>query len=185
MDDDTVYSPNKYRETEGIKVLQTIDSTFKAYAKPGFNKDVYDPLSNILASIRYAMSRYGSLTNAYRGVGYATGGIITKEHLAMVGENNKREAIIPLEQHSNRARDLWVAAGQELGIKLPSTAIPQSSFNRVTSGMSGIGGSRSNVDKSVSSSYGDINITIDAKNVKEFNDVVKIMNKLPQTVRSR
>ena len=40
---------------------------------PGFNSNIYDPLSNILASIRYAVSRYGSLANAYRGTGYANG----------------------------------------------------------------------------------------------------------------
>ncbi|WP_207640256.1 hypothetical protein [Mediterraneibacter gnavus] len=33
----------------------------------------YDPLSNMLASIRYAVSTYGSLAAAYRGVGYENG----------------------------------------------------------------------------------------------------------------
>ena len=54
-------------------LMQVIDPTFKAYARPGFNKDIYDPLSNILASVRYATSRYGSLQKAYRGVGYSKG----------------------------------------------------------------------------------------------------------------
>ncbi|MGJ0867567.1 hypothetical protein ACR76Q_01150 [Enterococcus innesii] len=56
-----------------------------------------------MASIRYARSRYGSLTNAYRGVGYANGGFITKQHLAMVGEGNKPEVVIPLDK-AKRAR---------------------------------------------------------------------------------
>lgn len=54
-------------------LMQVIDPTFKAYAMPGYNSNIYDPLSNILASIRYAVSRYGSLANAYRGTGYANG----------------------------------------------------------------------------------------------------------------
>lgn len=54
-------------------LLQVIDPTFKAYARPGYNKNSYDPLSNILASIRYATSRYGSLAKAYQGHGYASG----------------------------------------------------------------------------------------------------------------
>lgn len=54
-------------------LMQVIDPTFNAYARKGFNKNIYDPLSNILASVRYATSRYGSLSNAYRGVGYAKG----------------------------------------------------------------------------------------------------------------
>ena len=54
-------------------LMQVIDPTFNAYARTGFNKNIYDPLSNILASVRYAVSRYGSLARAYRGVGYASG----------------------------------------------------------------------------------------------------------------
>lgn len=59
-------------------LMQVIDPTFRAYARKGFDKNIYDPLSNILASVRYATSRYGSLSKAYRGVGYADGvGTIT------------------------------------------------------------------------------------------------------------
>ena len=54
-------------------LMQVIDPTFQAYARPGFNKNIWDPLSNILASVRYAVSRYGSLTNAFQGHGYANG----------------------------------------------------------------------------------------------------------------
>lgn len=54
-------------------LMQVINPTFSAYARPGFDKNIYDPLSNILASIRYATSRYGSLAKAYRGVGYSEG----------------------------------------------------------------------------------------------------------------
>ena len=53
--------------------MQVIDPTFRAYAMPGYNTDIYDPLSNMLASIRYAVARYGSLARAYRGVGYEAG----------------------------------------------------------------------------------------------------------------
>ncbi len=54
-------------------LMQVIDPTFRAYARDGFNKNIYDPLSNILASIRYAVSRYGSLAKAYQGHGYSGG----------------------------------------------------------------------------------------------------------------
>ena len=54
-------------------LMQVIDPTFNAYARDGYDKNIYDPLSNILASVRYATSRYGSLTKAYRGVGYSNG----------------------------------------------------------------------------------------------------------------
>ena len=54
-------------------LMQVIDPTFRTYARSGFDKNIYDPLSNILASVRYAKSRYGSLGKAYRGVGYSNG----------------------------------------------------------------------------------------------------------------
>jgi hypothetical protein len=54
-------------------LMQVIDPTFRAYAMPGYDKNIYDPLSNMLASIRYALANYGSLAAAYRGTGYANG----------------------------------------------------------------------------------------------------------------
>ncbi|MFS9604975.1 transglycosylase SLT domain-containing protein, partial [Klebsiella pneumoniae] len=65
---------NAKNGTPSKGLMQVIDPTFRAYAMPGFNSNIFDPLSNILASIRYALSRYGSLSAAYRGVGYANGG---------------------------------------------------------------------------------------------------------------
>lgn len=91
-----LWDSNAQKGTPSKGLLQTIDSTFQAYARPGYNKNVYDPLSNILASIRYAVARYGSLTNAYRGVGYADGGLINKDGFYRAGEGNKPEMVIPL-----------------------------------------------------------------------------------------
>ena len=64
---------NAKRGTPSKGLMQVIDPTFRAYAMPGYNTNIYDPLSNMLASIRYAVSRYGSLARAYRGVGYEEG----------------------------------------------------------------------------------------------------------------
>lgn len=68
-----LWDKNAKNGTPSKGLMQVIDPTFKAYAREGFNKNIYDPLSNVLASIRYATSRYGSLAKAYRGVGYASG----------------------------------------------------------------------------------------------------------------
>lgn len=64
---------NAKRGTPSKGLMQVIDPTFRAYAMPGYNTNIYDPLSNMLASIRYAVARYGSLAKAYRGVGYEGG----------------------------------------------------------------------------------------------------------------
>lgn len=43
-------------------LMQTIDSTFDEYALPG-HTDIWNPVDNIVAGVRYALSRYGSLDN--------------------------------------------------------------------------------------------------------------------------
>lgn len=112
-----LWDPNAMKGTPSKGLMQVIDPTFKAYAMPGFNTNIYDPLSNILASIKYALATYGSLTNAYRGVGYENGGIITKEHIARVGEGNKEEVVIPLTGSGlkrSRAMQLLAYANEKL-----------------------------------------------------------------------
>lgn len=64
---------NAINGTPSKGLMQVIDPTFRAYAMPGYDKNIYDPLSNMLASIRYAVSTYGSLAAAYCGVGYENG----------------------------------------------------------------------------------------------------------------
>ena len=52
--------------------------------------------------------------NSVKVPGHATGTISTKEHLAMVSEKNKAEAIIPLDK-SKRSRSLYRETGRLLG----------------------------------------------------------------------
>ncbi|EGP5031371.1 tape measure protein [Enterococcus faecium] len=109
---------NAKNGTPSKGLLQVIDPTFRQYAMPGFNSNIYDPLSNILASIRYALSRYGSLRNAYRGHGYANGGIVNQHQIAEIAEGNKPEIIIPLDKAKrSRAMQLLAIAQDKLGAK--------------------------------------------------------------------
>ncbi|MDT2782896.1 transglycosylase SLT domain-containing protein [Vagococcus fluvialis] len=76
-------------------LMQVIDPTFNAYAKSPYNKNIWDPLSNIMASVRYSIARYGSLANAYRGVGYAQGTpYLPEDQIAMI---HKGEMIVPAD----------------------------------------------------------------------------------------
>lgn len=109
---------NAKNGTPSKGLLQMIDPTFRQYAMHGFNSNIYDPLSNILASIRYALSRYGSLRNAYRGHGYANGGIVNQHQIAEIAEGNKPEIIIPLDKAKrSRAMQLLAIAQDKLGVK--------------------------------------------------------------------
>lgn len=68
------WDSNARAGTPSKGLMQVIDPTFQAHKDPGFN-NIYDPEANIRASINYALKRYGSLPNAYRGVGYDQGGL--------------------------------------------------------------------------------------------------------------
>ncbi len=57
-------------------LMQTIPSTFAAYAGPYVSRGIYDPLANIYAGVNYALHRYGSLSALNRAGGYAFGGIV-------------------------------------------------------------------------------------------------------------
>ncbi|MFF9088656.1 phage tail tape measure protein [Streptomyces sp. NPDC014991] len=68
-------------------LMQVIGPTFAAYAGKLAGRGIWDPLANIYASMRYAMSRYGSLASAYnRPGGYAKGGRPKRGEVAWVGE---------------------------------------------------------------------------------------------------
>ena len=116
-------------------LMQVIDPTFRAYAMQGYNTNIYDPLSNMLASIRYAVATYGSLERAYRGVGYEEGigsidlsklfsvpsldiryfkegGILTKPRvfstghgIGVAGEGTQNEAIAPVQKLKEYIQD--------------------------------------------------------------------------------
>lgn len=71
-------------------LMQVIDPTFRSYAMAPYNKDIYDPLSNMVAAIRYTVSRYGSLYKGWtaRGYkGYKNGGMPVNGEVYIANEN--------------------------------------------------------------------------------------------------
>lgn len=71
-------------------LMQVIDPTFRNYAMSPYNKDIYDPLSNMVAAIRYTVSRYGSLYKGWtaRGYkGYKNGGMPVNGEVYIANEN--------------------------------------------------------------------------------------------------
>jgi SLT domain-containing protein len=49
-----------YQQVVGL--MQMLPSTFRANAAPG-HSDIYNPVDNLIASIRYIQRRYGAPTN--------------------------------------------------------------------------------------------------------------------------
>lgn len=124
---------NAKRGTPSKGLFQTIDPTFNRYKLPGLN-DIWNPVHNAVAAIRYMIDRYGSvfnvpgIRNMMRGrgyVGYAQGGIATRPQLAALAENGWKEYIIPTEPRMrNRALALLEQANAELGYAPPSGGRP-------------------------------------------------------------
>lgn len=75
-------------------LMQTIDPTFQAHKDPGYD-DIWDPESNIRASMNYALAQYGGLAAAYdRAGGYDSGGVLQPGTTLAINETGKPEAIL-------------------------------------------------------------------------------------------
>lgn len=75
-------------------LMQVVPTTFRAYALPGYDNNILDPVSNIVAAIRYINSRYGSIFRIDPPVqGYAAGAWdIARDQLALL---HRREMVVP------------------------------------------------------------------------------------------
>src|ERR1051326_4177391 len=73
---------NWQRGQPSVGLMQVIGPTYRTHRHPQFDTGPYmygtsvNPLSNILASTRYKLSRYGSLAAGSQGEGYGLGGIL-------------------------------------------------------------------------------------------------------------
>lgn len=58
-------------------LMQVIDPTFQTNRDPMLSPDIWDPMANVGASMRYAIAQYGNLPAAYdRAGGYHAGGML-------------------------------------------------------------------------------------------------------------
>lgn len=78
------WDSNAMAGTPSMGLMQTIQSTFDAYA--GAGKDIWNPIDNAVAAINYMIDTYGSVLNTGTH-GYATGIHSAPSGPAWVGEN--------------------------------------------------------------------------------------------------
>lgn len=92
-------------------LMQTISATFNAYKFPGHG-NIFNGYDNLLAALNYAKHRYGpSLSFLGNGHGYENGGLINKEGMYRVGENDLSEMIIPLTKPARAIKLMRSALG--------------------------------------------------------------------------
>lgn len=166
-------------------LMQVIDPTFNAYAKSPYNKNIWDPLSNIMASVRYSIARYGSLANAYRGVGYAKGTpYMPEDQIALL---HKGEMVVPADFNPyNNMADFQTLQMPELfreevkPVNYTYTPEPKDVGGGMSGATEGIVNAvmmALNMRDNTPQQVGDINVTLELEGDKVANVVIKEHNK--------
>ncbi|MFJ5644033.1 phage tail tape measure protein [Streptomyces sp. NPDC093223] len=105
-------------------LMQTIPSTFAAYAGPFKSRGITDPMASIYAGVNYAMHRYGGnwIDVMTRPGGYAKGGYAQFGETAWVGE--KGAELMQVTKQGTRIFNHAdsMAMAKQAGIKLPGYA---------------------------------------------------------------
>lgn len=149
-----LWDSNAKKGTPSKGLMQVIDPTFRSFAKPPYNKNIYDPLSNIIASIRYAVAAYGSLYNAWaaRGFkgyaegigkitlsdvipGFANGGFPASGQLFMARENGISEMVGRIGNSAAVANNQQIVKSVSSGVQ----KAVEKSFAKVTNDFSKTG----------------------------------------------
>lgn len=81
------WDSNAAKGTPSKGLMQVIQPTFNAYRDKTLSSNIFDPMANMVASIRYAKSRYSSLASAYNRAGgyYAGGRVKPINHMRFMG----------------------------------------------------------------------------------------------------
>lgn len=108
-------------------LMQVIDPTFRAYHDSRTSNDIYDPLANVVASMKYALARYGSLPRAYdRAGGYDTGGELFPGDTLIHNRLPHSETVVPLPP--KLVADLLARGRGGDGAAAPAVAIEHAHF---------------------------------------------------------
>jgi phage-related protein len=97
---------NAQRGDPSRGLAQTTGGTFAAYRDPRLPNDIYDPVANIVAAIRYIHARYGDISHVQQAnpnlppLGYDAGGLLPPGLSTVLNGTGQPEAILTSAQFS-------------------------------------------------------------------------------------
>lgn len=101
------WDSNAKRGDPSRGLMQTIGATFQHYRLKSLPNNIYDPIANIVAGIRYIKAVYGSIFNVQQAnagktpKGYDSGGWLMPGATQTVNKTGKPEAVFTAEQWSS------------------------------------------------------------------------------------
>ncbi|WP_254306593.1 tape measure protein [Clostridium sp. 001] len=162
-------------------LMQCMPDTFAEFALPGLG-DIFNPIANAVAAIRYIKSRYGTPFNIYTGPGYqgyATGTDNAKKGLARINERGwefvdftggekvltHTKSVSLMERAANSIRNVKTAVSSLAGTTAESKSVNTNPIYYTSQPQMAMAGA----------SYGSINVKVDNKFSNDVNveDIVK------------
>ena len=117
------WDSNWQKGTPSVGLMQVIGPTYRSHADPRRNVGPYlygtsiDPLSNILAGMRYSISRYGSMAAGFnKAGGYDSGGYLPPGWSMAFNGTGKNEPVIPADDLHDTLRNGGGGGGQSLQV---------------------------------------------------------------------